>query len=305
MRDPSIVRIIETPHPKTKRKYRVWPMYDFGTAMLDVWEKVTHRIRSKEFEMRKELQQHIQKILGYPSPYITEIGRFNIKGVPSSGRIIREMIKNKELMGWDDPRLTTLSALKRRGFTPEGIRNFLISTGVTKTEAILNWDPLEAENRKIVDPIANRYFTVLYPEKISIEAAPNVKSIFATVHPDFPKRGKRKIGVDTKNIYVEKDDLKKFAGKEVRLMDLFNVRLGKHAVFTSKKMEMEMQKIQWISHPNAKIKIVMPDGSIADAISEQNIRKVKIGGIVQFIRTGFARLDRKERGVLVFYFSHK
>jgi len=305
MRDPSIVRIIDTPHPRTKGKYKIWPMYDFGTAMLDVWEKVTHRIRSKEFEMRKELQQYIQNILGYPSPYITEIGRFNIRGVPSSGRIIREMIKKKELMGWDDPRLTTLVALKRRGFTPEGIRNFLISTGVTKTEALLNWEPLEAENRKIVDPIANRYFAVMNPEKISVEAAPKIKSVDAPLHPDFPRRGKRKIGVDVRNIYVEKDDLKKFGGKEVRLMDLFNIRIDKHAVFTGREMKMETQKIQWVSQPNVNIKIVMPDGKTVSAMAEPNVKKLKVGEIVQFIRIGFARLDKKEKGIFLFYFSHK
>lgn len=305
MRDPSIVRIIEASHPRTKNKYRVWPMYDFGTAMLDIWEKVTHRIRSKEFEMRKELQQYIQKLLGYSSPYITEIGRFNIRGVPSSGRIIREMIKNKELMGWDDPRLTTLIALKRRGFTPEGIKNFLISTGVTKTEALLNWEPLEAENRKIVDPIANRYFIVLNPKKISIEDAPKLKIVTAPLHPEFPKRGKRKIAVDVKNVYIESDDLKNFGGKEVRLMDLFNVRLDEKAVFTTKQMKIEMQKIQWVSEPHTKIKLIMPDGSIASGIAEPSIKNVKVGEIVQFIRTGFAKLDKGEKGNLVFYFSHK
>ena len=126
MRDPSIMRIIDQPHARTGNKYRVWPMYDFGTSLMDSWEGVTHRIRSKEFELRKELQKFIQEALSLPTTYIDEIARFNLEGVESSGRIIREKIKSGELLGWDDPRLTTLMALKRRGFQPEAIKEFLV-----------------------------------------------------------------------------------------------------------------------------------------------------------------------------------
>jgi glutamyl-tRNA synthetase len=303
MRDPSIARINEFAHPRTKNKYRVWPIYDFGTAMLDIWEKVTHRVRSKEFEIRKELQQHIQKILGFEPPYITEMGRFNLKGVPSSGRIIREMIKKKELMGWDDPRLTSLIALRRRGFTPEAIKQFLISTGLTKTEALLDWDPLEAENRKMIDPIANRYFAVSEPVEIKIEGAPKIKEVEAPVHPDFPKKGKRKLKVGDK-IFIEKEDLKNLEGKEVRLMDLYNVRLGKKSKFVDRELRMELPKIQWVSEPNVKIKIIMSDGSVRSGIAETNVKDLKKDELIQLMRIGFCRVDsvRKET---VLYFTHK
>ncbi|MCX6821858.1 MAG: glutamate--tRNA ligase [Candidatus Aenigmarchaeota archaeon] len=150
MRDPSIMRIIDHPHVRTGKKYRLWPMYDFATSLMDGWEGVTHRVRSKEFEMRRELQQFIQKAVNLKITYITEMARFNLEGVPSSGRQIREMIQNKQLTGWDDPRLVTLIALRRRGFDPEGIKEFLVSTGVTKTESMLTWDVLESFNRKMI-----------------------------------------------------------------------------------------------------------------------------------------------------------
>jgi glutamyl-tRNA synthetase len=92
MRDPAIMRIIERIHPRTENKYRVWPTYDFGTALMDSWERVTHRIRTKEFELRRELQSFIQQLLGFPVTYIDEIARFNLKGIESSGRKIRELI---------------------------------------------------------------------------------------------------------------------------------------------------------------------------------------------------------------------
>ena len=138
MRDPIIFRIINEKHPRIK-KHIVWPTYDFENSVMDSLEGVTHRIRSKEFELRNELHRFIQKTLGFNETKIYEVARFNLKGVPSSGRIIREMIQKKELMGWDDPSLTTIAALKRRGFTPDAIKNFVLSTGMSKAESELEW----------------------------------------------------------------------------------------------------------------------------------------------------------------------
>ena len=304
MRDPTIMRIIDYPHPRIKKKYRVWPIYDFATALMDSWEGVTHRIRSKEFEMRTELQKFIQKSLGLKSPYITEIARFNLKGVPSSGRQIREMIKNKELFGWDDPRLTTLIALKRRGFDSEGIKEFLVSTGVSKSEATLTWDVLETFNRSIIDPKCNRYFCVFDPVEIKIKDFPKVKKVRVHLHPDFPKRGYREISVNLNKIFVSRDDFKKFKGKEIRLIGLFNVNLDKQAKFTSKEVKMEMPKIQWVSDKNVPVKIVMNDGSIKKGITEPEIKKVKVDTRLQFVRFGFCKAD-KTKPEFVFYFTHK
>jgi glutamyl-tRNA synthetase len=305
MRDPAIARIVLFPHPRTKKKFKVWPTYDFGTSMLDVWEGITHRIRSKEFEIRKELQQYIQRILGYKPPYIREIGRFEMEGVPTQGRIIRAMIARKQLKGWDDPRLTTLIALKRRGFLPEAIRNFLISTGVTKAEAVFEWEMLSAFNRKIADSKANRFFCVLDPIKISIENAPDIKSITINMHPDFPRRGKRKIRVSCKKIYIEREDLKKFRNKRIGLINLMTIKLGQKSKFISMRIDPKDQKIHWISEPNIRIKIVMPDGKVKKALAEFGVRNLKEDEIIQFYRIGFCRVDKKEGEKIVLYFAHK
>jgi glutamyl-tRNA synthetase len=304
MRDPSIMRIIDHPHVRTGNKYRVWPMYDFATSLMDGWSGVTHRIRSKEFEMRRELQQFIQKIVGLKITYITEMARFNLEGVPSSGRQIREMIQNKELTGWDDPRLTTLIALRRRGFDPEGIKEFLISTGVTKTESMLTWDVLESFNRSVIDSKCNRYFAVFDPVEIRIVDAPDTKKVSVHLHPDFPKRGFRGIPVKLNKIFVSKDDFDKLQGKEVRLIGLFNVKLDKQARFASKEVEMKMPKIQWVSEENVPIKIVMPDGSLKKGIAEPEIKKLKIDDRIQLVRIGFTRINQTKPEI-IFYFTHK
>jgi len=304
MRDPVIMRIIEHQHPRVKNKFRVWPMYDFATALMDVWEKVTHRTRSKEFELRTELQQFIQKNLGFKSPYITEIARFNLEGVPSSGRQIRDMISNKELLGWDDPRLTTLMALKRRGFVPEAIKKFLISTGISKAESTLTWDMFESFNRSIIDPKCNRYFCVFEPIEIKIESSPSIKKVRVHLHPDFPKRGYRTIPTNTNKIFVSKGDFDRFKGEEVRLIGLFNVRLDKKAQFMSKEVKMETPKIHWVSDKNVKVRILMPDGKIKEGLAEPEIKKLKVGSRIQFQRFSFCILDKVKPGFL-FYFTHK
>ena len=304
MRDPTIMRIVEHSHPRTGNRYRVWPTYDFATALMDVWEGVTHRIRSKEFEMRKELQQFIQKCFGFKSPFITEMARFNLEGVPSSGRKIREMIKKGELLDWDDPRLTTLIALKRRGFVPEAIREFLISTGVSKAESVLTWDMLESFNRKVIDPKCNRYFCVLNPVKIRIKGAREIKETKVKLHPDFPERGERRIPVDLDEIYIEREDLEKLRGKIVRLIGLFNVKLNKEANFVGDEIVKEMPKIHWVSKNNVRVRILMPNGEIREGIAEPEVKKLEVDERIQFVRVGFCRLDRKEPE-LFFYFTHK
>ncbi len=304
MRDPTIMRIIEHLHPRTGKKYRVWPTYDFATALMDAWEGVTHRIRSKEFEMRKELQQFIQRCFGFDPPFITEIARFNLKGVPSSGRVIREMIKKKELLGWDDPRLTTLIALRRRGFEPEAIKQFLISTGITKTESTLTWDALESFNRKLLDPKCNRYFCVFDPVEIEVEGAPPIKKVRVSMHPNFPKRGFREIPVNVKKIFVSKDDLKRLRRKEVRLIGLFNIKLNKKAKFISKEKIIELPKIHWVSEENIGVKMLIPDGTFKKGLGEPELQKLNVGDKIQIQRVGFAKVDQK-KPEFILYFTHR
>lgn len=304
LRDPSIMRIIDAKHPRTGKKYRVWPMYDFATALMDGWEGVTHRLRSKEFEIRKELQQYISKCFGLKPPYIIEFGRLNLEGVLSSGRKIREMIKNKQLTGWDDPRLTTLIALKKRGFDPEAIRNFILLTGVSKAEGSLSWNMLEAENRKVIDSKSNRYMAVLDPVCVSIKGAPEIKEVKIALHPDFPERGFRTVPVNTEKIYIERSDYEKYKNKTVGLMYFASVKLGEEVLFTSMEVPFEIPKIHWCSEPNIKVKMVMPNAEIKEVICEPEVKNVKSGQTIQMPRVGFAKVVKKYKDI-VLYYTHK
>lgn len=299
MRDPTMFKICRDPHPRHGAKFFVWPTYDFGTSVADGHWGVTHRVRSKEFELRAPVQNHIQELLGFKPTFIMEQARFNLKGVPASKREIRSLIAEGKIKGWDDPRLSTLAALKKRGFQPEALRNFLLKMGVSKHESIIEWETIETENRKVVDPLANRYFFVSEP--VEIELDKEIKEALAPLHPDDPERGKRKIPAGRK-IFIEKSDFEKLKGKEVRLLHLCNVILDKKAKFTSKEVK-AVPKIHWVSPENVPVRVVMNDASEKEGIAEPDFAKEKVDSIVQMERFGFCRVDSKEPWTC--FFTHK
>ena len=310
LRDPAIFRVIDEPHPRHKKKYRVWPMYDFENAIMDGIEGVTHRLRSKEFELRNELQRLIQTVAGFPETKIYEFARFNMEGVESSGRIIREKVQKKQLIGWDDPSLTTLVALKRRGFLPEAIKDFVLSTGLTKNESVLTWDDLIVHNRRLLDKECSRYFFVENPKEIKVENAPE-QNVELKLHPESKERGMRKFKAKDR-FYVADKDLKEFKeGKLVRLMDCLNFKKNK-TKFVFDSIEYEKYKshgdkiIHWLPAQKdlVKVEVLMPDKKVAKGLAEPMVKNLKIGDIVQFSRFGFCKLDSKEKDKLKFWYTH-
>lgn len=310
LRDPVIFRLIDDAHPRQKRKYRVWPTYDFENAVMDGIEGVTHRLRSKEFELRNELQRLIQTMAGFQETHIYEFARFNLEGVESSGRIIREKVQKKQLIGWDDPSLTTIVALRRRGFLPEAIKEFVLSTGLTKNEALLTWDDLIAHNRGHLDAKCNRYFFVDNPKEIKVENAPE-QAAELKLHPEFEERGIRKFKTHDK-FYVAEKDFKEFKdGKLVRLMDCLNFKKNKGKfVFNSTDYEKYKKSgdriIHWlpVQKDLVKVEVLMPDKKIAKGLAEPMVKTLKVGEIIQFTRFGFCKLDSKEKDKLKFWYTH-
>ncbi|MFW6014143.1 MAG: glutamate--tRNA ligase [Nanoarchaeota archaeon] len=309
MRDPSIFRINKTPHARQGDKYKVWPTYDFQTAISDGLTEITHRLRSKEFEMRGELQQWIQKACGLPVTSIEHFARFNMEGVLSSGRVIREKIQSGELVGWDDPTLTTLVALRRRGFLPEAIKNFVISTGITKSESTLTWDDLIMHNKRLLDKGAMRYFFVRDPVKVKIKNAP-LAEFELRKHPEDLEKGYRrfKTGEDFYLCSEDVNDLEE--GDIVRLMDGFNIK-KKNEEFVFYSHELEDYKnygkrvVHWLpaTEENINASVMMPDKTVIEGLAEKDVSEIKEGVVIQFERFGFCRLDDKEK--VRFWFTHR
>jgi len=304
-RDRVLLRVVERKHPRIGEKYRVWPMLELSWAIDDQLLGITHILRGKDLVMEDMMEEFIWSKLGQKKPEFIHYGLLNIEEMKLSKTEARIAIEKGEYSGWDDPRTWSLQSLRKRGIQPDAIRNFIIGMGLSLADVTVPAEILYAENRKIIDSKANRYFTVFDPIELSIGKSPKINKTKAPLHPDFPKKGHRTIPVNTKKVYIEREDFEKFKGREVRLMDLFNIKVKDRPEFTSKKMKVETPKIQWVSEPNAKIKIVMPDGKSKEAIAEPEIKNIKPGELLQLVRIGFCKCDKKTDDELILYFAHK
>jgi len=302
MRDSVIFRAVKAEHYKYKDAYKVWPMYDFYNPIEDSLMGVTLILRSNEFDMRIELQNYIKELLGLKKQLIIQYGRFNVIDFTSKGREIRELVESGDLIGWDDPRLITLKALKRRGITKEAIYELVKQVGLSKHQVNLDFDMIAAINRKLIDSDAERYSFIYEPIELKIKNAPEMKEAFVPIHPD--KEEKRKIKLGGK-IFISKQDFDNLKGKEIRLLHLYNIKLlgGKDSEFTSIENK-EVPKINWVCD-GTRARVLMPDGKWIEGVAERAIEKLKIGCMIQFERFGFVRFDKKNQNSYEFWFAHK
>ncbi len=326
MRDPTLFRIIEHEHPLKGYKYRVWPTYDFASCIEDSIDGVTHAMRSKEYELRNELYYAILDRLGLRKPLVLEFSRLEFEGMPVSKRKIRPLIDKGLVHGWDDPRLPTLKALRRRGITPQAIREFILSLGFTRADTKPPFEALEAINRKIIDPIAVRLNAVIQDDCILLKVNDLRESkVSIRNHPTNKALGVREVKISNE-FYIPKSDVLNAVGKELRLIDLCNVRIeyivdderddNRYAIasFSGFELKSNIPKVQWVSRIDARsVKILVPrqlyidDKFNPDSLTEVNayvesyVDNLTVGTMVQFVRLGFYRLDSKG----VFIMTHK
>ena len=315
MRDPVMCRIIEAKHPILSDRYRVWPSYDFSVAIEDSVDGVTHAFRTKEYELRNELYYTILDALKMRKPKVIEFSRLGFEGMPVSKRILRPLIEECKVSGYDDPRLPTLEALKRRGITPEAIRKFVLSLGFTKADTLAPFDTLESLNRKIIDSDSIRLHMVKNPVKIRILGMPHTITM-----PNHPTKdiGTRQITLD-ENLYIESEDIKNLKiGDELRFMGLGNVQITKteplEGNYIGDELKAQIPKVQWVVQKDAqKIKILIPSqlfiGEVfneksleeIDVFVESHYSQLKEGKEIQFVRFGYCRKD----SVLQAIYTHK
>jgi len=303
-RDRVLFRISEREHPRVGKKYKVWPMLEFSWAVDDWLLGVTHILRGKQLVIEDVMEEFIWEKMGWPKKEFIHYGMLKVEEAILSKSETRKMIERGVISGWEDPRTWSLQSLKKRGFQPESIRKFIIKMGLSEADVTVPLEILYAENRKLIDPIANRYMAIISPVCVSVENAPKLFSTEIRMHPDFPERGTRKIPVNTQRIYLEKDDIEKLEGKEVGLINLFSVRIDKKVEFLSNEISYDIPKIHWVSEPNVEIKIIMPNGEIKKALAEPSVEELKEDEIVQLYRIGFCRVDKTGKDK-VLYFAHK
>jgi glutaminyl-tRNA synthetase len=227
MRDPVMYRILHARHHRTGDKWCIYPMYDFAHGQSDSLEKITHSMCSLEFADHQPLYNWFIKELGiFPSQQI-EFDRLSLTYTLMSKRLLRRLVEEKRVNGWDDPRMPTLGGLRRRGYTPEAIRNFVAAVGVSRTNGIVELAMLEHFVREDLNKRAPRVMAVLNPLKVVIDNYPEgqVEEMDAVNNPEDESAGTRKIPFG-RELYIEQDDFREVPppkyfrlspGKEVRL----------------------------------------------------------------------------------------
>ena len=228
LRDPIIYRIIHTKHPRTASKWCIYPTYDFAHGQSDAIEHISHSICTLEFEDHRPLYDWFIENLPVPSrPHQHEFARLNLSYTVLSKRILTQLVRENRVSGWDDPRMPTLAGLRRRGFPPEAIRDFVSRIGVAKRDAVVDVAMLEHCVRDILNQNADRRMAVLRPLKVVIENYPDsqVEELEAANNPGNESSGTRTIPF-SRELYIEQDDFmeappKKFfrlaPDREVRL----------------------------------------------------------------------------------------
>ncbi|MCQ4153428.1 MAG: glutamate--tRNA ligase [Archaeoglobi archaeon] len=300
VRDWVAFRIIYTPHPLVGDAYCVYPMLDFESAIEDYLCKTTHILRGKDLRDSELRQRYIYDYFGWEYPVTIHWGRVNVLefGKLSTSLIKREIEAGK-YEGWDDPRLPTVRALRRRGITAEAIRRFYLALGLSESEVNVSMRSLYAENRKIIDPQANRYFFVADPVEIEIENLPEEREVLI---PKNPNTGEKRVLLGEKVVYVSRDDFEKLNGDNVRLKDFCNVILGKRAKFVSYEL-LEAKKgrniIHWLPKSFSKKCKVLGD-RIWEGYAERGVEK-EVGRVVQFERFGFCKIEKANDEIVAIY----
>jgi len=234
LRDPAIYRILHAEHPRTGNKWCIYPMYDFAHGQSDAIEGITHSLCTLEFESHRPLYDWFIENLPVPScPRQIEFARLNITYTVLSKRVLLRLVNEGHVRGWDDPRMPTISGLRRRGFPAEGIRNFANMIGVAKSDNIIEFGQLEHAVREVLNRKAERRFAVLDPVKVVVENYPEgeVEEMEVANNPEDESAGTRKVPFG-RELWIERDDFMeepapKFfrlaPGREVRLRGAYFV----------------------------------------------------------------------------------
>jgi glutamyl-tRNA synthetase len=325
VRDWPALRIIDTlkyPHPRVGSKYRVWPLYNLASGVDDHLMEITHIIRGKEHLTNQARQEYMYRYLGWKYPETIHYGRLKITGASLSKSKIVQGVREGLYKNWDDPRLATFAALRRRGITPDAIKKMIIDVGPKTSDVTLSWENLYAYNRKILDPTADRYFFVNSPIELTIRRVPKPFYARLNLHPAQPGKGIREYtvqpqGMDNQvTLWVSRKDVDPSSvGTMLRLMELFNVKIEDANVYSARGLflsesyedarKVKAQLIHWVLIGyDMPCRVVMSDASVAEGVAESACKKLKPNDIVQFERFGFVRIDEINDG-LTAYFAQK
>jgi len=322
VRDWPALRVLDTqkyPHPRVGNKYRVWPLYNLASGVDDHLMGITHIIRGKEHLTNEVRQTYMYKHFGWKYPEAIHYGRLKITGASLSKSKIVQGVREGTYKSWDDPRLATFLALRRRGIKPDAIKKMIIDVGPKTSDVILSWENLYAYNRKMLDSTADRYFFVQMPIELTVKRVPKDFNVRLNLHPDHPERGFREYHLkpqgesSTLTLWASRKDIDDSKeGMMLRLMELFNVRIEKASVYSAEGVfvsesyedarKVKAQLIHWVLiGKDMPCSVIMPDATITEGVAEDACRKLKPDDIIQFERFGFVRVDKNDASLIAYY----
>ena len=234
MRDPVIYRIKFASHHQTGDKWCIYPMYDFTHCISDAIERITHSLCTLEFQDNRRLYDWVLENVSIerPLPHQYEFSRLNLEGTLTSKRKLLKLVNDGIVDGWNDPRMPTISGLRRRGYTPASLREFCRRIGVTKQDNVVEYSALEACIREDLNENAPRAMAVIDPVRVVIENFEGEETLTAPNHPNRPELGERQLPF-TKELYIDRADFREEAnkqykrlvlGKEVRLRNAYVIK---------------------------------------------------------------------------------
>jgi glutamyl-tRNA synthetase len=321
IRDWPALRIIDTkkyPHPRVGSKYFLWPLYNLAAGVDDHLMGMTHIIRGKEHYTNMVRQKYMYQHLGWEYPEAIHYGRLKITGAALSKSKIVAGIKEGDYADFDDPRLGTFQALRKRGITPEAIKKVIVDVGIKPNDVTLSWETLNAYNRKILDSTSNRYFFVADPVELKVTGIPKAFHAKLPLHPEQPEKGYREYTVEPNGehkaviVWIAKADAEAIQKKQtIRLMELFNIEITEtggciNAVYQSEAYEdvrkIKAQLIQWIPKGTEyPAEVVQQDASVTKGFAESACKKLKPDQIIQFERYGFVRVEEVAKKLTSYY----
>ena len=311
MRDPVLFRIKKDVHYRQGDKYAAWPSYDFNTPIIDSIKGITHAARSKEYELRDELYYKLLDLLEMRKPSIIEFSRLKVANNMTSKRDTNKLIEDGLVSGYDDSRLVTISALRKRGITPEAIRDFALRSGMSKSESTSSMEELLALNRRIIDNSSKRLFFVREPVKLEVAGVDKI-DVKLPLHPNA-EIGFREYSCGSV-YYIDRNDADALEiGSTARLKGAFNIKVTEINDNLIKAEYKGTEKVdalimQWVSEGNLVQATLTLIGDLlkddefnrssmmkVNGYVESYASKLKDNDTVQFERIGFFKFDAKEK----------
>jgi glutamyl-tRNA synthetase len=299
-RDRVLLRIADRPHPRVGTKHRVWPLLEFSWAVDDHLLGITHVLRGKDLVMEDLMEQFVWDLLKIRGPQFFHYGMLRVAEAKLSKSKSRAEVMGGQYRGWHDPRTWSLQSLAARGIQPQALRNFVLSFGMSQQDIEVPSENLYAENRKLVEPDADRYFFVADPRPLLLQGAPRLVA-HPPLHPEHPERGARELVAEGEVLLAAADAAALDAGQKFRLKDLGNFELTSAgprpaARYIGNDLALTRQGapiLHWLPPPGEPATLVTVEGEEVRGVVEPAAARDE-GRVVQFERVGFARIASAE-----------